>query len=487
MKEFTLPKQGYPHNEVLKDLEKRKDKDAKWEAGRTFSLVYHTDEEHEDFLQKTYSLYFSANALNPIAFKSVKEMEHETIRMALSLFHGDSKTCGTMTSGGTESLLMVVKTYRDYARKLKPWILKPEMIAPVTIHPAVNKACDYLGVKLKLVSVDHDYKMDVKELRKNISRNTILIMASAPSYPHGVIDPIKEISKISKKKNIPFHVDACFGGFLIPFISPETEFDFSLEGVTSISADFHKYGYSGTKGASGVFYRSMDYLRHQFYIYENWPGGIYLSPSILGSRPGGAVACAYGSLLSLGEEGFLKQATRVKMTLEILVSEIQKIEDLKLVGDQKFGIVCIKSNSHNLDIYLVGDELQKKGWFFDRNQNPESLHFTISPHHDEFIREFIEDLKDSIKEARKKAPHEKSKQASMYGMVANMPLRGVIKNQVLKMMEEMYSASGKNIDEQDGAPQGKLAQTLERVAFEAIEVKKQWNIVKEKIKSKFQK
>lgn len=490
MENFKLPTEGIAHDELLKTMQDFRKDDIDWKNGRTFCLVYHVDEKYYEFLKKAHNTFFSENALNPMAFKSVKEMERQAIRMTINMFNGNTDCVGTMTSGGTESIMMAVKTFRDRARKIKPWILKPEIVAPITIHPAFNKACDYFDVKLKLVAVDETYRVNFKELKKAVGRNTIMIAASAPQYPHGVVDPIEAIASFADKKGIPFHVDACFGGFILPWLKKAgvdvPSFDFSIKGVTSMSADFHKYGYAASKGSSAILYSSMDYMKYQFYVYENWPGGIYLSPSFPGSKSGGAIATAWAALMSMGESGYVKQAHKIKETTEKLVLEIEKMPELELIGSQDFGIVCIKSSSKKLSIYAVADVLAEKGWHFDRNQKPESIHLTISPHHESFIDEFITDLGVAVEFVKEHPELDSSGNAAMYGMIAKMPLRGMVKKSVIAIMQQMYSFEGKMPDggPSSGPPQN-IMEALEKVGYQAIEVKKQLEEVMENIKGRF--
>jgi sphinganine-1-phosphate aldolase len=235
MTDIMLPKNGLKHSAILKEMQNFKVGDADWKSGKTFSLVYYVNDEHYKIVKEAHNQFLAENALNPMAFKSLKEMERQSVRMTVNLFNGDENCVGVLTSGGTESILMAVKAYRDWARKHKPWILRPEIVAPETIHVAFHKACKYFGLRCKLVPVGKDYKVDMKKLKKAISRNTIMLAASAPTYPHGVIDDIPAMGKLAKKKNIPLHVDSCIGGYLLPWIKKlgytVTDFDFSVEGV----------------------------------------------------------------------------------------------------------------------------------------------------------------------------------------------------------------------------------------------------------------
>ncbi len=285
----SIPEKGIPRKEVLDKLKGFAREDVNYRDNKIFSLVYYLGEEHTDFLKQAYGMYFSENGLNPMAFRSLKRFEHEVVRMSASLLNGDDQVAGVMTSGGTESCLLPVLAYREMARagRVIP-LRRPEMIAPETIHVAWEKAAKYFDVKMVHVPVDSDCRADVNAVRRKINRNTIMIVASAPSYPHGVIDPIAQLGEIALSHGIPFHVDSCLGGFLLPFVErlgyEVPPFDFRVPGVTSISADVHKYGFSA-KGASTVLYRNIDYMKHQFYIYADWPGGVFASPPFWGPVP----------------------------------------------------------------------------------------------------------------------------------------------------------------------------------------------------------
>ncbi|MBC7690902.1 MAG: aspartate aminotransferase family protein, partial [Methylotenera sp.] len=338
--QVSLPKKGTARDTILEKLQSFRDKDANWHDGRTWSLVYHAGDEHTEFLKKAYCVFFHENALNPGAFPSLKKFEAEVVSMAANLFNGGETAAGTMTSGGSESIMMAVKTYRDQARALRPEITRPEMIVPITIHPAFNKAAQYFDVKAVHVAVGDDFRADLKAVEAAITPNTILIVGSAPAYPHGVVDPITEMAALALKHRIGCHVDACVGGFLLPFLKklgrPIPAFDFSLPGVTSITADLHKYGFTA-KGASVVLYRDKELRRFQFFTHTEWPGGLFASPSMTGTRPGGSIAAAWATLNAMGEDGYLEMAEKVMNTTETLQKGLQTL-GLKILGKPEMSV-----------------------------------------------------------------------------------------------------------------------------------------------------
>ncbi len=446
----TIPANGIDHKELLERMKSMGATDADWRNARTWSMVYFAGDEHLEFIKQAHNLFFSENALNPMAFQSLKQMEADVVRMSANMLHGDENVVGTMTSGGTESILMAVKAARERAKSgFKFGPRKPEIVAPRTIHVALDKAAHYFGLKVRYAPVDENFQVDLKAMRKLINRNTVLITASAPQYAHGMIDPIPEIGKMAQEFKIPFHVDACFGGFFLPWMEKLgydlPTFDFRVPGVTSISADIHKYGYAA-KGASVLLYRDMSYLKHQFFAATDWPGGIYISPSMAGTRAGGPIAAAWAALMGLGEDGYLKLARANMDAVEELRDGVQNIDGLQVLGSKHGTVVCIAATQKDVNIYTVADQLQAKGWHIDRQQFPPSLHCSVTAHHKTVIPEFLTDLTDAVAHVRKHPELASEGQAAMYGMVAKIPLRGAVKMSVLKIMEGMYAANGASTD-----------------------------------------
>ena len=278
-----------------------------------------------------------------------------------------------------------------------------------------------------------------------INKNTILLVGSAPSYPFGTIDPIEDLGELALQNKIPLHVDACLGGFLLPFIKKIGEdiplFDFRVKGVTSISADVHKYAYAA-KGASVILYKDMSYLKHQFFVEENWQGGMFVSPALLGTRPGGAIAAAWASLKAQGEEGLKEKAAIVTKISKQIKKGISEINELELNGEPVTGIFSYSSTDKSINIYAIADILEEKGWHTDRQQKPESLHVMITTAHENVATQYLKDLKDAISIIKNEPERNKTGNAAMYGMMANVPFRKAIKNELLKVLEEMYSVSG---------------------------------------------
>lgn len=478
---LPFPTTGKTKDEVLAVMRAARDHDVQWRNGRAFSLVYHAGADVDDLLKEASLLFFSEIGLNPAAFPSLRKFETEIVAMAASLL-GDGNAVGTVTSGGTESLLMAVKTARDWARKHRPGIKHPEMVVPISGHPAFEKAADYFGVKAVRTPLAPDSRADAESMRKAITPETILMVGSAPAYPHGVVDPIRELAAIAQEHGILFHVDACVGGFMLPFVRKlgyrVPDFDLSVPGVTSISADLHKYAYAA-KGASVILYKTAELRRHQMFVSTDWPGGIYPSPAMGGTRPGAPIAAAWAVLNYLGEAGYLEMTDRVMKATRKLQEGVNATPGLKVVSDPEMSVFAIgsdPSSGSGLDVYALADELTQRGWHLDRQQFPPTLHMTVQFGHVGVVDEFLGDLADAAKAVRKPglektanqwlvkianwlvrilperwvtAFMEKgsslvggggglpSKMAPMYGLMGSLPNRGDLKEMVLDLLDGM--------------------------------------------------
>ena len=393
---MPFPRQGTPPAELFAKMRERKREDADWEGGRTFSLVYPAGKDVDDVLREANNLYLFENALNPFRFPSLREMEKEVVEMTTDLLHGGEQAGGSMTSGGTESILMAVKTARERGREVKG-ITAPEMIAPVSAHPAFAKAAKYLGLELKQAPLREDFRVDVDAAAKLLTKDTVLMVGSAPNYPHGVIDPIGELAAIAADNDVFFHTDACVGGFLLPFLErlghPVPPFDFRVPGVTTMSAGVHKYGYC-TKGASVMGHRNKETGVHQVFLYDQWPGGLYGSPAMAGARPAAPIAAAWAVIHYLGEDGYLRLAQQILDTVKKLRAGIEAIPELHVWGNPDASLVAF--GSEQLDIAAVGDVMDDRGWHLDRQVGPDALHMMVSPSHAQVADRFLEDLRYAV-------------------------------------------------------------------------------------------
>ncbi|UCD02403.1 MAG: aspartate aminotransferase family protein [Promethearchaeota archaeon] len=435
-----LPENGIPEAELLKEMEHIRKDDINWRNGKVWSLVYHATDEHTEMLKKAYTMFFSKNALSPMAFPSLRKFETEVISMAVDLFNGDKRCCGSMTSGGTESLLMAVKTYRDWAEEKFPNIKEPEVVVPSSAHPSFDKAAEYFKVKLVKVPVDTETHLaDVNAMKNAITENTILIVGSACDFPRGVVDPITELGILAQEYGIGLHVDACLGGFMLPFVKrlgyEIPDFDFSVPGVTSVSADVHKYGYAA-KGASTILYRKERVWKHQFSVYTDWTGGVYISPSMRGTRPGGAIAAAWAAMKHLGMDGYLNLAKIVMDASKKLINGINEIPELYIIGKPVMSVFSFTSDK--IDIYQLGDRMDKKGWHLDRIQFPNALHMMVNPHHAEIVDTFLKDLRETVNEVVDNPGESTDGDAAIYGMVASLPDREKVKDYIINFLKSQY-------------------------------------------------
>ena len=416
-----FPEKGTPREKLKSEMSEAHSHDVSWKNGRSFGLVYHAGDDVDEVIREAVNLFSHGNALDPKAFYSLKKFENEVIAGTAALLNAESEAVGTMTSGGSESLLLAVKSARDEAKALRPELTEPEIILPESAHPALHKAAHYLDVKAITIPLDRDYKARTDAVESAITKNTIMLVGSAPAYPHGVVDPIPEMGQLALKNNMKLHVDACLGGFMLPFLEKLGEkippFDFRVEGVTSISADLHKYGYA-SKGASTIIYRDPELRRHQFFIYTDWPGGLFGSSTITGTRPGGPIAAAWAVLNYLGEEGYKRLAGEVIETTRILQQGIESTGKLKVAGSPVMSVFSVLSDE--VDVYALADAMSVKGWQIGRQQLPRALHFIVTPVHTKVREEFLADLKNALREVEHLGPETCEWTAAMYAMMGTM-------------------------------------------------------------------
>ncbi len=478
----AIPKSGFDHAHILERMESLRARDADWRSGKTWSLVYSAGEAHTRFLKDAHNLFFSENGLNPVAFKSLKRMEADAVSAMAKLLHGDDETVGALSSGGTESILLAMATYREHARRKKPWIRNPEVVLPKTAHPAFDKAAHYFGIKLKKIDIDDDFLVDVRAVERKIGRNTIAVVASAPHYCQGVVDPIERIAEITRKAKVPLHVDACVGGMMLPWVEKLGRevplWDFRVPGVTSISADLHKYGYAA-KGASVILYSSMEYLRDQFFVVTDWPGGIYASANIPGTRPGGPIAAAWAALMAIGEEGYLALTRDALDVRDRVIDGIDSIAGIEVFGEPVGTLVSFgASKVDGVGIFALADRLEESGWHFDRHQNPNCLHLTCGASNLASVDDFVADLRDAVKHVREHPNLEAEGSAAMYGMMAKIPVRGLVKFSVRRVMEAMYAPGAAEPNLEKMSSEDPVLQKLDEYGQKAFEV---LDVIKERL------
>lgn len=419
----ALPEKGCRKSQLLEELAQRKGVDADWRHGRSWSLVYYGGDEHDAFLKQAYSTYFSENGVSPTAFPSVARLEAEVVSMVLSLLGGRGEEVGTMSSGGTESILLAMKAYRDWAVDSGMASGELEILVPESAHPAFLKAAHYLGLRPRPVALRDDFRASPEDAERKLTARTICIVASAPSYPQGVVDPIADLGAIAQRAGVGLHVDACLGGFVLPFMGrlgyQVPPFDFSVPGVTSISADLHKNGYAA-KGASAVLYRNANLRSYQFFVTGDWPGGLYGSTTMIGTRPGGAVAAAWAALMRLGIEGYTEQARRGLEVARRLMDGIRAIPGLFVIGEPDMTVFAF--GAHELDIFSIAERLQGMGWRMDRQHRPNALHMIATSNHEQSVDAFLDDLQRAVVEeqAHPRAVDGENPQM-LYGVTSEIP------------------------------------------------------------------
>jgi glutamate/tyrosine decarboxylase-like PLP-dependent enzyme len=398
-----LPAQGRAADDVLSELETLKVDDKDFRNGRVFGLVFHADDMLEELAAAAHNAYLWHNALNPHVFPSLRRMTNDVVEISASLFGGDhidDDLAGFLTSGGTESILMAVKAAKVRAAHERN-VMAPNIVLPTSAHAAFDKACQYFGVESRRIAVRDDFRADVDAMADAADDATVLIVGSAPQYPQGVIDPIPDLASLAAERGTGCHVDACMGGFVLPFLERRGHdvppWNFLVPGVTSLSADLHKYGYV-PKGISVIMHRSKELRRYQTFSFDGWLGGFYGSSGILGTKPGGPIAAGWAALQFLGEDGYCRLSEEAFTARQRFVAGVRAAPGLDIVGEPEVTLAAITASGSapDVDVFALGDELFRRGWHLDRQGPPDSLHATCMPVHLPVIDEFLADLREAI-------------------------------------------------------------------------------------------
>ncbi|HVA86796.1 MAG TPA: pyridoxal-dependent decarboxylase [Candidatus Saccharimonadales bacterium] len=395
-----LPEHGHSRTEITAMLREAAREDVRdWEARLMAGGTYPAGEDVIEVAKEAYLAFFSTNPLYSSIFKSLAQMEREIVEMAAGLLHGPNAT-GSVTSGGSESILMGVKIARDRARDLHPEIGAPEMIIPFSAHPAFTKAAHYFGLKPVVAPLRDDLLLDVPAYQRLINDNTVLMIGSAPGMTLGMVDPIEALAPIALDRNINFHVDSCIGGYFLPFAEklgyPIPKFDFRVPGVTTISADLHKFGYTA-KGASTILSRDPGVFSYQVFRFgaPHRPDDWYVTPSMTGTRPGGAIAAAWAVLQYLGEDGYLRLVGQAMRYMDRFKAGINAIPGLKVMGEPAMTVFGYTSARPELDIFAIADGLEARGWIVFRDEYPaKAIRFMQSPGHEPYIDSYLADLRE---------------------------------------------------------------------------------------------
>lgn len=408
-----MPSEGRPIDDVIADLVAKRADDVRWEDGRAFGMIYDGGPEVREVAERAASLYLHENALNTNAFPSLGSIQSEVVRWTADLLSGPESVAGFLTSGGTESILCGVKAARERGR-IERGIVAPELVIAESGHAAFHKAAHLFGLKVHKVPVRDDWTADVDAMARHVNDNTVLVVGSAPQYPQGVMDDIPGIAALAAEVDANCHVDACMGGFVLPFAErlgrDVGRWDFRVDGVTSISADLHKLGYA-PKGVSVILHRTKELRRYQTFLFDGWLGGFYASPNLQGTRSGAPMAAAWAVMQTLGIDGYVALTEVALSNADQMRAGIEAIDGIRVLGDGGFHLVAMSFEPDDptpIDMFALADALQAKGWFHDRQGPPDSLHSTVSNSNTGAIDAYLEDLAVCVAQVRGTAADDRS-------------------------------------------------------------------------------
>ena len=471
---LTLPKEAWTHVQVRAELEKLGSMEhTRWEDGLVSGAVYHGGDELIKLQAEAFEKFSVANPIHPDVFPGVRKMEAEIVAMVLAMFNAPAGAAGVTTSGGTESILMACLSAREKARAERG-VTEPEMyvvlfkdlcladqcrIVPETAHAAFRKAGSYFGTKVHLVACPApNYAVHVPSVSRLINSNTILLVGSAPNFPHGIIDDINSLSRLAlrKKGTLPLHVDCCLGSFLVPFLAragfPSVPFDFTVKGVTSISCDTHKYGFA-PKGNSTLLYRTSALRTYQYFVSPDWSGGVYASPSIAGSRPGALIATCWASMMSQGESGYVSSCQSIVGATKKVEASIREHpslrDDLSVIGKPLVSVVAFTSKS--LNVYDLADAMSAKGWHLNSLQDPPAIHVAMTLPIVAVVDRLIADIVAVVEEEKEKERVRivegrgakggaKGDSAALYGVAGSLPNKSVVVQLAGGFLDTLYKA-----------------------------------------------
>jgi glutamate/tyrosine decarboxylase-like PLP-dependent enzyme len=403
---MRIPERGWSRERIFEALEEYRRNDMPWRDGRTWAYVYDPGREAESVIKEAYASYLTENALDPTVFPSALRMEIEVVALAAAHLGGGAEVVGNFTSGGTESILLAVKAARDFAREERGLRGELEVVLPETAHAAFQKACHYLGVRPVVVPVDAgSFRADPEAMREAVCERTILLVGSAISYAHGVVDPIPEIAALALERGLLCHVDGCMGGFLLPYFrrlgGEFPDFDFRVPGVTSISMDLHKYAFAA-KGASTILYRDKALRRHQMYACSNWTGYTVINPTVQSTKSAGPVAAAWAALHFIGDEGYLAIARQVKDATARIVAAVDAMPEYRVLGRPDMNLLAFASDAVN--VFHVVDEMKERGWYVQPQlayaSSPENVHLSVNPASVRWVDDLLHDLSECTEKAK---------------------------------------------------------------------------------------
>ncbi len=433
-----IPLHGRDHKDVLAMMTDLRDREeSRWVDGFASGSVYHGDPEHIAFLSEVYALHSQTNPLHADLWPSISKFDGEICRMTATMLNGDDDVVGTVSSGGTESILLAMKTYRD--RGFANGITEPEMVIPATAHAAFDKASQYFGIKKVSIQPGPDGRADVVAMTAAINANTVVVVGSAPNYPNGLVDPIEALAEAASERGVGMHVDACLGGFVLPWAErlgyEVPPFDFRIPGVTSMSADTHKYGYAA-KGTSVVLYRGKALRHFQYYTTASWSGGLYYSPTFAGSRPGALIAQCWAAMVSMGEDGYLAAVRQILETASQVKAAVREIDGIEVIGDPLFDVAW---KSDEVNIWGVLDEMAKRGWSLNGLQEPAAMHLCVTLRHCQtgVVERLVADLAACVQYLREN-PDAGSDLAPVYGMAQMTEMQGLVEAGIADYVDKLY-------------------------------------------------
>ncbi|TPX13137.1 uncharacterized protein E0L32_006337 [Thyridium curvatum] len=454
---LTLPKEGWAGDAVRAELEQLAAMDhTRWEDGFVSGAVYHGEDGLMRLQTEAFGKFTVANPIHPDVFPGVRKMEAEVVSMVLSLFNAPPGAAGVSTSGGTESILMACLSARQKAYHERG-VTEPEMILPETAHTAFHKACQYFKIKMHLVECPApSHQVDVRRVARLINSNTILLVGSAPNFPHGIMDDIAALSKLAARRRLPLHVDCCLGSFLVPFLERagfETQpFDFRLRGVTSISCDTHKYGFA-PKGNSTVLYRTAELRTYQYFVSPDWAGGVYASPGLAGSRPGALIAGCWASLMSVGESGYLDACVTIvgaaKKLADRIATSPSLAGELEVLGRPLVSVVAFTSRT--LPVYDVADGMSERGWHLNALQSPPAIHVAFTLPTAKVWERLAADLEAVVEQVRERERQRAAEgqgakgaaggdAAALYGVAGSLPNKSIVVDLATGFLDLLYKA-----------------------------------------------
>eukprot|EP00928_Gymnodinium_smaydae_P015314 TRINITY_DN15646_c0_g1_i1.p1 TRINITY_DN15646_c0_g1~~TRINITY_DN15646_c0_g1_i1.p1 ORF type:complete len:575 (-),score=116.49 TRINITY_DN15646_c0_g1_i1:317-1993(-) len=446
---LQLPAKGLGDEQIRAIMDERTSMDNKhWTSGKCTGAVYHGELAHHRFIGEVYAKWAFTNPLHPSIHPALRQMDSEVVRMVINMYNGGPECCGCFTTGGTESILMAMKSYRDWGRAEKG-IWQPNIVICTSAHAAFLKAGDYFGIFVKQARMTEEGEIDLAHLQRLMDRDTVAIVGSCCQFAQGTIDPIEKMAEIARKRGVGLHVDCCLGGFLVPFMEKAgfeiPRFDFRVPGVTSISCDPHKYGFA-PKGASVVMFSSRE-LRHHMYSFAiEWSGGIYATPTMTGSRAGGPVAATWASMCRFGLAGYVETTRRIVGCTREIAEGIRAMPELRIVGRPDVSVVAFDAAAdQGFSCYAIADCMKKKnGWDLATCQNPASVHMAVTLTSSGNAKLFLTDLKSAVEELKTEAGRGSyNSTAGMYGMAATLPA-GFLQDVAavyLDAMNETYEGS----------------------------------------------